>query len=181
MPIVIGAKPENDFNDPIGILGDCHRRIELFLGVLRHVAAELPKRTITYEQRASFENALRYFRDAAPKHTADEEESLFPKLKARNNAELLPLLAEIEALEEDHGCADGLHREVDGLGQRWLADGELTASEAQRLTAALDELQAIYTRHIEAEDKRVFPAARTVLTHEELRLTGIEMRQRRRI
>jgi hypothetical protein len=33
------------------------------------------------EQRGAFEAALRYFREAAPKHTADEEESLFPRLR----------------------------------------------------------------------------------------------------
>jgi hypothetical protein len=33
MPIVIGAKRESDFTDPIGMLSDCHRRIEMFLNV----------------------------------------------------------------------------------------------------------------------------------------------------
>ena len=30
MPIVIGAKRESGFTDPIGMLGDCHRRIDRF-------------------------------------------------------------------------------------------------------------------------------------------------------
>jgi len=38
MPIVIGAKRESDFTDPIGMLSDCHRRIEMFLNVLVRVA-----------------------------------------------------------------------------------------------------------------------------------------------
>ena len=38
MPIVIGAKRESNFTDPIGMLGDCHRRIEMFLNVLVRVA-----------------------------------------------------------------------------------------------------------------------------------------------
>ena len=33
MPITIGAKRESDFTDPVGMLGDCHRRIERFLNV----------------------------------------------------------------------------------------------------------------------------------------------------
>src|ERR1051326_135049 len=40
MPIVIGGKPESDFTDPIGMLGDCHRRIVRFLHVLVALAAE---------------------------------------------------------------------------------------------------------------------------------------------
>jgi hypothetical protein len=40
MPIVIGAKRESSFTDPIGLLGDCHRRVERFLAVLVHVAEQ---------------------------------------------------------------------------------------------------------------------------------------------
>ena len=34
MAIQIGAKPDSGFDDPIGMLKDCHRRIESFLGIL---------------------------------------------------------------------------------------------------------------------------------------------------
>jgi hypothetical protein len=34
MPVQIGAKTHN-FSDPTGLLSDCHRRIEMFLGVAR--------------------------------------------------------------------------------------------------------------------------------------------------
>ena len=40
MPIVIGEKRESDFTDPIGMLGDCHRRIVRFLHVLTALAAK---------------------------------------------------------------------------------------------------------------------------------------------
>jgi hemerythrin-like domain-containing protein len=179
MPVVIGAKQESDFNDPVGVLSDCHRRIERFLGVLLHVARELEGGELSHTEKASFENALRYFREAAPKHTADEEESLFPRLKARNDAALQPLLATIESLEEEHACADRLHGDVDRLGRHWLATGNLSASEAAQLSGSLEALQTIYRRHIQIEDTQVFPAAKAILTAEEQRLTGAEMRQRR--
>jgi len=38
MPIQFGAKT-HDFSDPNGLLTDCHRRIEMFLGTLEAVAA----------------------------------------------------------------------------------------------------------------------------------------------
>ena len=79
MPIVIGAKGESDFTDPIGMLGDCHRRIERFLNVLVSVAEQARGEAMNAEQHSALET-LRYFREAAPKHTADEEESLFPRL-----------------------------------------------------------------------------------------------------
>ena len=38
MAIPIGAKPDSGFDDPIGMLKDCHRRIEHFLNILCLVA-----------------------------------------------------------------------------------------------------------------------------------------------
>jgi hypothetical protein len=76
--IVIGAKRESDFTDPIGMLGDCHRRIERFLDVLVRVAEQAHGEALNEEQRGALDTALHYFRDAAPKHTADEKESRFP-------------------------------------------------------------------------------------------------------
>ena len=37
MPVQIGAKAHN-FTDPTGLLSDCHRRVEMFLGALGAVA-----------------------------------------------------------------------------------------------------------------------------------------------
>jgi Hemerythrin HHE cation binding domain len=75
MPVQIGATAHN-FSDPTGLLSDCHRRIEMFLRSLQTVASGGPK--LDEERRRALDLALRYFREAAPKHTADEEESLFP-------------------------------------------------------------------------------------------------------
>ena len=72
MPVQIGA-PAHNFSDPTGLLSDCHRRIEMFLRVLEGVALVID-RPLTGESRSALESALRYFREAAPKHTADEEE-----------------------------------------------------------------------------------------------------------
>ena len=70
MPIVIGAKRESDFSDPIGMLGDCHRRIERFLNALLTVATCAKGGPLTNEQQTALATSLRYFREAAPKHTA---------------------------------------------------------------------------------------------------------------
>lgn len=76
MPIQIGVKTHS-FSDPTGLLSDCHRRIEMFLSVLEAIAAVID-RPASEETRQSLESALQYFDQAAPKHTADEEVSLFP-------------------------------------------------------------------------------------------------------
>ena len=76
MPVQIGAKTLN-FSDSTGLLSDCHRRIEMFLGVLEAAAAVID-RPASEETGRALKSALRYFGQAAPKHTADEDSVIFP-------------------------------------------------------------------------------------------------------
>jgi len=179
MPIVIGAKRESDFTDPIGMLGDCHRRIERFLNVLVSVAEQAHGEAMNAEQHSALETALRYFREAAPKHTADEEESLFPRLRRIENAGVRALMARIESLEEEHMCADRSHDEVDSLGQLWLRDGTLPSEQASRLLTLLLQLRALYRHHIATEDNEVFPTAAAALSAADRQAIGSEMASRR--
>ena len=181
MPIVIGAKRESDFTDPIGMLGDCHRRIEMFLNVLVRVAEQVHGDALNEEQRGALETALRYFREAAPKHTADEEESLFPRLRRIEDAGVRTFLARIESLEEEHVCADRSHGEVDSLGRLWLRDGMLPREQASRLLEVLVQLRDLYRHHIATEDTEVFPAAAAALTASDRQAIGNEMASRRGI
>ena len=79
MPVQIGVKSHN-FTDPTGLLSDCHRRVEMFLGMLVAVA-DVIDHPVTADTGRLLDSALRYFVQAAPKHTADEEESLFTRLR----------------------------------------------------------------------------------------------------
>ena len=85
MPVQIGA-PTHNFTDPTGLLSDCHRRVEMFLGTLEAVANVID-RPATEESRRALESALRYFAQAAPKHTADEEESLTAGIDKRRGSD----------------------------------------------------------------------------------------------
>jgi hemerythrin-like domain-containing protein len=179
MPIVIGAKRESSFTDPIGLLGDCHRRVERFLAQLVHVATLAHGEPFTGEQRTAWETALRYFREAAPKHTADEEESLFPRLRTVDRPDVKALLARVDGLERDHVRAGAGHAEVDRLGQAWLADGRLSPEEASRLADVLAELAELYRAHLAIEDTEVFPLAAEVLSAVDRHAIGGEMAVRR--
>src|SRR5947208_11249106 len=99
MAVTIGATPEHSFEQPLGLLTDCHRRIELFLGVLSRIAEDARGGALTDQQRSALMTALRYFREAAPKHTADEEQSLFPRLRARGGPEVEAALERVAELE----------------------------------------------------------------------------------
>ena len=179
MPIVIGAKRESSFTDPIGLLSDCHRRVERFLAVLVHVATQAHGEPFTGEQRTAWDTALRYFRDAAPKHTADEEESLFPRLRAMDRSDVKALLARVDGLEQDHVRAAQAHAEIDRVGLAWLAKGRLSPEEASRLAALLAQLADLYRAHIAIEDTEVFPLAAEVLSVLDRQEIGGEMAVRR--
>ena len=179
MPIVIGAKRESSFTDPIGLLSDCHRRVERFLAVLVHVATQAHGEPFSGEQRTAWDTALRYFREAAPKHTADEEESLFPRLRAMDRSEVKALLARVDGLEQDHVRAAQAHAEIDRLGLAWLANGRLSPEEASRLAALLAQLADLYRAHIAIEDTEVFPLAAEVLSVLDRQEIGGEMAVRR--
>jgi hemerythrin-like domain-containing protein len=179
VPIVIGAKRESDFQNPIGMLGDCHRRIERFLNALFTVATDAKGGPLTNEQRAALATSLSYFREAAPKHTADEEESLFPRLRRLGRPELQPLLAKVDSLQRDHEFAEKSHREVDDLGRLWLANGRLSPQDAERLAIVLRQLVELYCRHIAVEDTEVFPFAANALPSSDRIAMGTEMATRR--
>src|SRR5689334_17369939 len=110
MPVQIGAKA-HDFSEPTALLTDCHRRIETFMRALEEIAKRV-EGSPDHETRAGLETALRYFREAAPKHTADEEESLFPRLRGARSARLETAFSKLEELEGDHRWAEPLHAEV---------------------------------------------------------------------
>jgi hemerythrin-like domain-containing protein len=179
MPVIIGAKPGGDFSNPMGLLTDCHRRIERFLGVLVKVAEQAQGAAMTPLQKEEWLRALEYFRNAAPRHTADEEESLFPRLRQIDEQRVKDALAKMQELEDDHVQANGWHDEVDRLGRRWLADGTLAREEAERLTDVLARLTALYEHHLPLEDETIFPLATAVLPHTEKARMGVEMAQRR--
>lgn len=178
MPVQIGQKSPEMKTDPLGLLSDCHRRVEMFLGVLQ-AAATLDGRNLNDEERRSLDNALRYFREAAPKHTADEEQSLFPRMRRAGSPEAQAALAELDKLEADHRWADPLHAQVDELGRKWLSAGALEAADAAGFHDAISQLGAMYARHIEVEEKVVFPAASRCLAKDEQQRIGLEMTARR--
>lgn len=179
MPVQIGAKTHN-FSDPTGLLSDCHRRIEMFLRSLERIAIVIHS-PLAEEGRAALESALRYFREAAPKHTADEEESLFPRLRQMSHPDIQSAIERLEPLENDHRLAGTLHAEVEELGQKCLAMGSLSPTEADAFRRAVASLVSMYKQHISIEDDLVFPLAARLLSSADSAVIAAEMAARRKI
>lgn len=161
-------------------MSDCHRRIEMFMRTLS-VVAEFEGRRLTEDECRALDTALRYFREAAPKHNADEEESLFPRLRSLPHPEVQHALTDLARLEQEHRWAAPLHMEVDRLGQQWLADRELETNEAHTFHAAIEKLVAMYRTHINFEDSVLFPLARRVLSRDQTAEIAEEVRKRRNL
>lgn len=176
MAVQIGAKPDSGFNDPIGMLTDCHRRIERFLHILCRVSEQAGERALSGEESEAVDAALRYFQESGPRHNSDEEQSLFPRLR---NTPAAQLLGEVERLEGEHHLTEALHKQADELFTRWQAEGALHAPDRARLRAITSKLQEIYREHIRLEEDVVFPCARRVLDPAAVATIGEEFRARR--
>jgi len=177
MPVQIGSVAHH-FTDPVGLLMDCHRRVEMFIRALDHVA-QTSGEPLSDENRRSLDLSLRYFREAAPKHTADEEESLFPRLRKISDEQLQTALARLDELESDHRWAEPLHARAEELGSKYLNDGRLSTEDADTFRNAVHQLCEMYQHHIEVEDREVFPVANRVLGAQAKKLIADEMQHRR--
>ena len=177
MPVQIGAKTHH-FTDPTGLLSDCHRRVEMFLGSLQAVA-EVIGGAPTDETRQTLTAALRYFSQAAPKHTADEEESLFPRMRQIDDPEVRSAFATLDRLEGDHRRAAPWHAAVERIGEQYLRSGTLSMAEIAEFRSAVAGLAAMYREHIGVEDRIIFPLAARILSKPQQEAIAREMAARR--
>lgn len=184
--LTIGAPLEHTLDQPIGLLSDCHRRIEKFLDTLIRVTEVIGSGSLTAQGRDALDTSLTYFRDAGPMHTQDEEESLFPRLRHATQSEddiaakAHHALTIVVRLQTDHVAADKRHVVIDEIGRRWLRDGILPAAEVHALQIELRDLRTFYASHLTAEDDELFPLSEQILDETQLRDMGKEMAARRK-
>ncbi len=177
MAVQIGAKPDSGFDDPIGMLIDCHRRIERFLHMLYVVANRARSRALTDEEVKAVQSALQYFRVGGQRHTADEEESLFPRLRTESAA---GNVEELGPLESDHRHANELHQAIEALYSAWIANGSLSGEDEQQLRSNTEQLKHLYEEHIQVEEHIVFPRAAGMLDRRTIAQMGREFHARRK-
>ncbi len=177
MGVQIGAKPDSGFDDPLGMLEDCHRRIERFLQILCLVAEQASGRPLSEEESAAIATALHYFQEGGLRHNADEEESVFPRLRAVDPESSQTNLAR---LEDDHRHTQNLHQRVESLYRKWIDTFALSSGEQQALLSATAELQRIYREHIHMEESIIFPHAAQVLDKAAIAAIGSEFQARRK-
>ena len=140
MLVTIGQKPLADFTQPIEMLKNCHRRIEYFLDLLGKVERQFGESELSDEGRRALTSAVNYFAEFAPRHTADEEASLFPRLRESHSPEARAVLAEVQRLERNHRTCETAHATVDWLVRQWIASGRINVAPRTVLRSTLAEL-----------------------------------------
>ncbi|MFN0106285.1 MAG: hemerythrin domain-containing protein [Bryobacteraceae bacterium] len=159
-------------DSPVDHLAACHRRIEERLDTLERVAPHLQARP--EEALAAIQTAFRFFDSSGVNHTADEEQSFFPRLAAHITAEERRFLSDLQI---EHTRAEGLYDELKAHVASMASPP--TAACQIRYTELAAALCALYRQHIRNEDAR-FPAivART-LPPAGLEAISVEMKRRR--
>jgi hemerythrin-like domain-containing protein len=174
MPAPSEKPTPNQFEAPLDILRDCHRRSEHFLRVLMLVARNASVDVLTREARIAVENALCHFRESAPKHHEDEEKSLLPLLRRSMPPDDFPT-QEIDSLLQDHRNLDVLLQRIERLGELWLKNDLLSERDTITLMSVITRLMRLWDRHIRTEEEVIFPLAEAVLSAADQRTIAREM------
>ncbi len=163
--------------DAVDMLLACHQRIRNFTGIAVRLAdatgAALP------EIANAVEAVHRYYSIALPLHEADENDSVYPRL--RRNLTDASERASLQAMVDQHGPIDAV---VARLVPGWAevkAHPEKLRSQADELRANAAQLQDLWREHLALEEEIVFPLIRSRLTPDDLNAIHAEMKQRRGI
>jgi hemerythrin-like domain-containing protein len=170
---VIDLIPDNLVREPVEYLFADHVRQRTLCGLLK---------TLTEGDNANddfpFADTLVYLVTDRVNHLADEEEELFPRLRARlePKSELARLL---DGLQADHRRDRARGQEV-AEGLRRLAE-DTGVAVSDDLRASIKVFVSDVTAHLSIEDEQVFPLARSCLAEEDFEQMGRAMARRRGI
>jgi hemerythrin-like domain-containing protein len=164
------------YDDPIGMLLGCHRRIEKKLATLKALCAHLRRKGVDAEASAAAQAVLRYFSAPAAHHHDDEEVDLFPLLDER--------IGDPEERERLQGLAKRLAAEHEEMEATWARLRKPLEGVAEGLMRSVPESEAqafatLYERHIETEEALVVPLVDRWLRPEDLHALGRAMALRR--
>lgn len=170
-----------DFTDPLGLLVHCHVKIELQLESLEKAVRMLANDDgeATPFAMAIIAAARAHFSGPAVRHTADEEVSLFPRLRRFASDSDSGLMAALRELEAQHRGLDSVHAKFDELIDVAGTEPEPGQLDVDELELTVGEMLGVYRPHIQMENEIIFPEAARILSPAELLAVGQEMRARR--
>ncbi len=172
--IKLGAAPPVE-RDAVDMLTACHSRIRNFTGIAGRLAEVQGAAGPEIANAAAAVH--RYYSVALPLHEADENESVYPRLR-----QILTLAEEQRAVEdmvEQHGPLNEVIRRLLPRWDELRNSPEKLAGYAAQLREDSRRLQQLWDEHLALEEKIVFPLIRERLSEAALRDIHGEMKRRR--
>lgn len=166
--------------DVVDALLDCHRRIRHFTAL----AVALPDATAVppAEIASAAAGVVRYFSEALPLHSADEDMSIAPRMLAvdqPSSGPPEPLRAALATMTRQHG---EIELTLGSALPRWsavAADPACLSTHAAALRGLAARLSSQWDEHLGLEEATIFPAIRALLPPDEQEVIRREMRARR--
>lgn len=172
-----------DFSKPLEFLFHCHSRIATRLVGLIRLSEDLkPIETVDAEDfLQGSENTLRHLATSGLKHTRDEEDSLFPRLRAHKDAGVDELFEVLGHLEAQHKRAASIESSLEGMVKSFRGAEAIDENRVALFKDLAEGLYDLYRPHIQIENEFVFPSAGKILTPDELSEIGKEIYSRRQV
>ena len=170
-----------DFTKPLDVLFQCHSRIAANLEALVRASETLR----TSDERefnevfATIDTVLKHFATAGIKHTLDEEESLFPRMREYKDSVVSDIFEVIGQLEIQHKKAASIESSLNKVLLNLVTDENLDKPKLDLFCDLSESLYDLYRPHIQMENEHIFPSAIKILSKDELLAIGKEMYQRR--
>lgn len=167
--------------DPIEHLLHCHERIERSLITIQNAVASLrlADPVLRTEAAAALDYELATLQLLTKLHMQDEEQSLFPRLRARLLDDSAALTNVLPELESQHRENENIFRELAKcIGKLATVSGPQADAQLSRLEDLATELANLHRPHMIMEAERVIANCRQYLTDTDLAAMQKEMRQR---
>jgi hypothetical protein len=161
--------------DAVDALLDCHGRIRHFTAItltLPGVTAAPPA-----EIASAAAGVVRYFTEALPLHSTDEDVSIAPRLLALDLPEAVR--AALATMTQQHGEIDRTLGSALPCLSAVAADPASLSAHAAALRGLAARLSAQWDEHLGLEEATIFPAVRALLPASEHDAIRREMRARR--
>lgn len=156
-----------------GALLDCHDRIRFFSALACKLNAEGAGSPEEIGRSAGA--VRRYFAEALPKHVEDEEESLLPRLRGREEA----VDAALDQMRAEHERDGPAIEELISICAALEADPSRWEALSPRLEPVASAVDQGLREHLELEEERILPAIERLLSEHEREAVRAEMKQRR--
>ena len=172
--------PREGFACPLDLWSACHDRGRRVAFLLHRLFRHLGEHGPSDATRVTAAEVRRYLTEAAPRHHADEDLDLFPRLQRRLDRRG-PDFADAQAASEALQRLAPEHERIESLWAPLCAALEQVRerSATAEQCALADDFVDRFVPHHALEEQIILPVARRLLDREDLAAIGVSMAARR--